>query len=56
MFAIASIAELAVLMRGNDIQVVLDTGSSDTWIDIAAAGITPPNLIPTGVNSTTEYV
>ena len=38
-------------------QVVLDTGSSDTWIDPLSIGGTVPNgLVSTGRNSTTEYV
>ena len=37
--------------------MVLDTGSADTWIDPdSIGGIVPPNVISTGMNSTTTYL
>ena len=41
-------------VNGVPFQVIVDTGSSDTWIDPLSVGASlPPNLIPTGYNSTT---
>ena len=35
----------------------MDTGSADTWIDPdSIGGIVPPNVISTGMNSTTTYL
>ncbi|KAH9934492.1 aspartic peptidase domain-containing protein [Epithele typhae] len=46
-----------ITINGVDYQVILDTGSSDTWIDPdSVGGMAPPNLIHTGINSTTSYV
>ncbi|KAI9056707.1 acid protease [Trametes sanguinea] len=46
-----------IFVNGVPYQVQLDTGSSDTWIDPTSIGVTlPPDLIYTGVNSTTHYV
>ncbi|RDX52203.1 hypothetical protein OH76DRAFT_1480817 [Lentinus brumalis] len=46
-----------IYVNGVPYQVILDTGSSDTWIDpLAIGGIVPPNLIQTGINSSTTYV
>ncbi|KAI0329762.1 acid protease [Cubamyces sp. BRFM 1775] len=43
-------------VNGVPFQVIVDTGSSDTWVDPLSAGVSlPPNLIPTGYNSTTPY-
>ncbi|RPD60497.1 acid protease [Lentinus tigrinus ALCF2SS1-7] len=46
-----------IYVNGVAYQVILDTGSSDTWIDpLAVGGIVPPNVIETGINSSTSYV
>ncbi|KAI9056705.1 hypothetical protein FKP32DRAFT_1432266 [Trametes sanguinea] len=46
-----------IYVNGAPYQVQLDTGSSDTWIDPLSLGVTmPPDLIPTGLNSSTSYV
>ena len=39
------------------VQVILDTGSSDTWIDPLSQGVSEPSdLFHTGFNSSTTYV
>ncbi|KAI0333921.1 acid protease [Cubamyces sp. BRFM 1775] len=39
------------------LKVILDTGSSDTWIDPSSQGVSePPDLFHTGYNSSTTYV
>ncbi|KAH9939100.1 acid protease [Epithele typhae] len=44
-------------VNGVPYQVLLDTGSGDTWIDpLSVGGAVPPDLVPTGVNSTQRYV
>ncbi|KAI9056706.1 acid protease [Trametes sanguinea] len=46
-----------IYVNGAPYQVQLDTGSSDTWIDPLSLGVTlPPDLISTGLNSSTSYV
>ncbi|KAI0334107.1 acid protease [Cubamyces sp. BRFM 1775] len=43
-------------VNGVPFQCILDTGSSDTWIDTTVANkIVPPNMFYTGVNSSTDY-
>ena len=40
-----------------EFQVLLDSGSSDTWLDPSTlGGATPPGLIETGANISTTYV
>lgn len=37
--------------------MILDTGSSDSWIDPASVvGEVPPGLVHTGFNSTQKYL
>ncbi|KAH9848559.1 aspartic peptidase domain-containing protein [Lenzites betulinus] len=46
-----------IIVNGVPYQVILDTGSSDTWIDPLSLNTTePPELFHLGVNSTTQYV
>ncbi|CDO77859.1 hypothetical protein BN946_scf184668.g3 [Trametes cinnabarina] len=46
-----------IYVNGVPYQVQLDTGSSDTWIDPLSVGVSlPPDLISTGINSSTSYV
>ncbi|OSC99706.1 acid protease [Trametes coccinea BRFM310] len=45
-----------IYVNGYPCQVILDTGSSDTWVDPTSVGATePPDLFYTGINSTTTY-
>ncbi|KAI0325499.1 acid protease [Cubamyces sp. BRFM 1775] len=44
-------------VNGVPYQVLLDTGSSDTWIDPWSSGVSePPDLVYTGANTTTTYI
>ncbi|KAI0634470.1 aspartic peptidase domain-containing protein [Trametes polyzona] len=46
-----------ITVNGIAYRVILDTGSSDTWIDPFSQNVTEPTgLVHLGVNSTTEYV
>ncbi|KAI0672105.1 aspartic peptidase domain-containing protein [Trametes maxima] len=52
-----SLYTATIHVNGVPYQVQLDTGSSDTWLDPWSAGVSlPPDLIYTGINSTTRYV
>ncbi|KAH9897762.1 aspartic peptidase domain-containing protein [Cubamyces lactineus] len=43
-------------VNGVPFQCILDTGSSDTWIDTTVGNaIVPPGMFYTGVNSSTDY-
>ncbi|KAI0664358.1 aspartic peptidase domain-containing protein [Cubamyces menziesii] len=46
-----------IYVNGAPYQVILDTGSSDTWIDPLSQGVSEPSdLFHTGFNSSTTYV
>ncbi|KAH9889825.1 aspartic peptidase domain-containing protein [Cubamyces lactineus] len=46
-----------IYVNGVPYQVILDTGSADTWIDPLSQGVSePPDLFHTGFNSTSTYV
>ena len=46
-----------IAVNGVEYQVLLDGGSSDTWLDPSTLrGATPPGLIETGANISTTYV
>lgn len=46
-----------ITVNGVEFQVLLDTGSSDTWLDPSTlGGAMPPGLIETGANVSTTYV
>ncbi|KAH9934491.1 aspartic peptidase domain-containing protein [Epithele typhae] len=46
-----------ILVNGVPFQVLLDTGSADSWIDPwSVGGVEIPDLVETGVNSSTVYV
>ncbi|KAH9893312.1 aspartic peptidase domain-containing protein [Cubamyces lactineus] len=46
-----------IYVNGVPYQVILDTGSSDTWIDPLSQGVSEPSdLFHTGFNSSTTYV
>ncbi|KAI0828865.1 aspartic peptidase domain-containing protein [Trametes gibbosa] len=42
-------------VNGVPFQCILDTGSSDTWVDTSVANIVPPDMFYTGANSSTGY-
>ncbi|KAI0652499.1 aspartic peptidase domain-containing protein [Trametes meyenii] len=56
-FSHASDQEYTITLKVNGVpfQLVLDTGSSDTWIDPMPQGVEPTGMYYTGKNSTTSY-
>ncbi|KAI0673776.1 aspartic peptidase domain-containing protein [Trametes maxima] len=56
-FSHASDQEYTMTLKVNGVpfQLVLDTGSSDTWIDPVPQGVEPTGMFYTGRNSTTSY-